>query len=192
MVPGTHIRTNCLNAALAMKIMGVESGRIAEILGKWSGIEHRLEFFHETELNGTRVRFYNDSAATVPEAAALASQSFGRPVILISGGTDKGLDLSPLSDALASEKSVKPESIYLLSGTATDKLLELFSANRTETNGVFGSLDELLKRLKEDLEKSTDSEKIVVFSPGATSFGMFRNEFDRGRQFKEKVREIFI
>ena len=192
-VPGKHIRTNALNAALVMKIMGVESKKISEILGRWNGIEHRLEFFHEAEIDGQKFRFYNDSAATVPEAAALASQSFERPVIFLTGGTDKGLDLSPLAETLSNENSIKPESIYMLSGSATDKLLPLFSKKSIEVRGVFDSLDEMLKKLRKDapsFEKSA-LPKIVVLSPGATSFGMFKNEFDRGNQFKEKVKEIF-
>ena len=183
-VPGKHIRTNALNAALVMKLMGVESKKISEILGRWNGIEHRLEFFHESEICGQKFRFYNDSAA---------SQSFDRPVIFLTGGTDKGLDLSPLSDTLASSSSIKPEAIYMLSGSATDKLLPLFEKNGTKIRGVFDSIDSMLEKLKEDapsFEKS-DLPKIVVLSPGATSFGMFKNEFDRGNQFKEKVRRIF-
>lgn len=196
-VPGKHIRTNCLNAALVLKIMGVEAKKISEILGRWNGIEHRLEFFHETVINGQKYRFYNDSAATVPEAAAMASQSFEKPVIFLTGGTDKGLDLSPLSECLADKNSIKPESIYMLSGTATDKLLPLFAEKQIQTNGVFDSLDSMLKKLKSDLENSmvstssTNDAKIIVFSPGSTSFGMFKNEFDRGKKFKAKVKEIF-
>lgn len=193
-VPGKHIRTNCLNAALVLKIMGVESKKIAEILGRWNGIEHRLEFFHETVINGQKYRFYNDSAATVPEAAAMASQSFDKSVIFLTGGTDKGLDLSPLSDCLSDKNSIKPDSIYMLSGTATDKLLPLFSEKQIEINGVYDSLDSMLKQLKSDLEsktETTNTPKIIVFSPGSTSFGMFKNEFDRGNQFKAKVKEIF-
>ncbi len=189
-VPGFHMRTNVLNAALVLRIMGVEAKKIISILGKWNGIEHRLEYFHEW--NG--YKFYNDSAATVPEAAALASQSFGFPVHFLTGGTDKGLDLSPLSETLASEKSIKPRSIYLLKGSATDKLVPLFRERNIESQGVYESLSLMLKALKEKLESEkieNEKEKVVVFSPGATSFGMFTNEFDRGRQFKDCVREIF-
>ncbi len=189
-VPGFHMRINVLNAALVLKIMGVEAKKIVEILGKWNGIEHRLEYFHEW--NG--YKFYNDSAATVPEAAALASQSFGFPVIFLTGGTDKGLDLSPLAETLANPKSIKPNSIYMLEGSATDKLIPLFKERGIETEGIFDDLTSMLTTLKEDLSKlecDPKTKKAVVFSPGSTSFGMFKNEFDRGNQFKEKVREIF-
>ncbi len=189
-VPGFHMRINVLNAALVLKIMGVEAKKIIDILGKWNGIEHRLEYFHEW--NG--YKFYNDSAATVPEAAALASQSFGFPVTLLTGGTDKGLDLSPLSETLANPSSIKPNAIYMLKGSATDKLVPLFKERGIETKGIFDDLTSMLTTLKEDLSKiecDPKTKKAVVFSPGATSFGMFKNEFDRGNQFKEKVREIF-
>lgn len=193
-VPGKHIRTNCLNAALVLRLMGVEAKKIAEIIGKWNGIEHRLEFFHEYKANGRSFRFYNDSAATVPEATAAASQSFDAPVILIAGGTDKGLDLSPIPLALSSPSAVRPEAIYLLEGSATDKLLPLLSAEKIAVRGVYPSLDALLSALKSDIagNAACGTERgIVVFSPGATSFGMFRNEFDRGNSFKDAVRRIF-
>lgn len=194
LVPGHHMRINVLNAALVLKIFGVDAKKIVKILGTWSGIEHRLEFFHEWESPcGEKVRFYNDSAATVPEAAAHATQSFGFPVTLVTGGTDKGLDLSPFPDAIAKESAFKPRGIYFLEGSATDKLLPLFSERHIETNGVFKNLDELLEQLKSDLcaKTAADEKCAVVFSPGSTSFGMFKNEFDRGNQFKEKVRAIF-
>lgn len=190
-VPGKHMRLNVVNAALVLKIFGVDSKKIIEILSKWNGIEHRLEFFHEWNVNGHAVRFYNDSAATVPEAAALASQSFGFPVTMVTGGTDKGLDLSPFPETIAKENSIKPDGLYFLSGSATDKLLPVFEEKGIETNGVYPSLDELLKKLKSDIESSSEPTKVVVLSPGATSFGMFNNEFDRGNQFKAKVIEIF-
>ncbi len=189
LTPGTHIRTNALNAALVLKIFGVDSSRILEILGKWKGIEHRLEFFHEWQNS----KFYNDSAATVPESAAAAAKSFARPVVLICGGTDKGLDLSPLSNSLANSGKLFPAAIFMLSGTATDKLQKLFESQKIKIDGVFDSLFDLLCALKKSFENAKIARGTpVVFSPGATSFGMFKNEFDRGNTFKKNVREIFV
>lgn len=207
-VPGKHMRLNCLNAALVLRIMGVSPERIVEVMGRWSGIEHRLEFFHETKIAGTTYRFYNDSAATVPEASAEATQAFGKPVIFLTGGTDKGLDLSPVARGICDNgKNIVPSDVYLLAGTATDKLIPDFEAQKISYNGPFNSLDEMLEALKKNLEASTNSAtgkpfdklrippvettKVIVFSPGATSFGMFKNEFDRGNQFKSKVKKIF-
>lgn len=200
-VPGKHMRQNVLNAALVLRIMGVSPSRIVEVLGRWSGIEHRLEFFHECRVGKTVLRFYNDSAATVPEAAAEATQAFGRSVIFLTGGTDKGLDLSPVANGICDNgKNIVPSAVYLLSGSATDKMIADFDAKKIPYKGAFESIEQMLETLRSDLEKEdadfarprgTDTQ-IVVFSPGSTSFGMFKNEFDRGNQFKAAVRAIFV
>lgn len=189
-VPGEHMKTNALNAALVLRLMNVPAEKCVKILSKWPGIAHRLQFFYEN--NG--IRFYNDSCATVPEAAAAASQAFGKPVYLLTGGTDKGLDLTPLSNSLTgkNKNEIQVKSLYLLAGSATDKLIPELKQSNIEYNGPFSSLDEMLCALKSELSKSQHKDDIVVFSPGATSFGMFQNEFDRGNQFMEKVKEIFI
>ena len=201
-VPGKHMRLNVLNAALVLRLMGVTAKRCIAVLGGWSGIEHRLEYFYEWRLSADAdmsggkalcLRFYNDSAATVPEAAAEATQAFGEPVIFITGGTDKGLDLAPVAQTLAHPRAIVPSAIYLLAGTATDKLRADFDERGICYKGVFTSLDELLSALKADIEARRGDFGVqnVVFSPGATSFGMFANEFDRGRKFKAAVQRIF-
>jgi UDP-N-acetylmuramoylalanine--D-glutamate ligase len=203
-VPGKHTRMNVLNAALVMELLGVAPEQTISILSKWNGIEHRLEFFHEWQYavpetqQTISVRFFNDSCATVPEAAAAASQAFGTPVIFLTGGTDKGLDLTPLAETLSatSVHDISPESIYLLAGTATDKLMPALSNRMIPWNGPYDSLDALLESLKTALITAVQTRQrtgpaTVVFSPGATSFGMFANEFDRGNQYKDKVKKLF-
>ncbi len=193
-VPGEHMKINALNAALVLYLMGVSSTQCVKIMGEWPGIDHRLQFFHEyTNNSGGTFRFYNDSCATVPEAAAAASQSFGKPVYLLTGGTDKDLELTPLADSLTkkNEKEIPVKSLYLLKGSATDKLLPALDTANTKYNGPFNSLKEMLFALKKEIENSPQKDEVVVFSPGATSFGMFSNEFDRGNKFMESVKEIF-
>ncbi|MCI5831119.1 MAG: UDP-N-acetylmuramoyl-L-alanine--D-glutamate ligase [Treponema sp.] len=204
-VPGSHMKTNVLNAGLALYLMGVAAEQAKNILGEWKGITHRLEKFHEWEnpVDGRELAFFNDSCATVPEAAAAASQSFDKPVILITGGTDKGLDFIPLAKCLSREDGsrYKPVELYLLAGTGTDKLIPLLKEYNIKYQGPFDSLSLLLGILKTNLI-SKDANRVygitiagdklpVVFSPGATSFGMFANEFDRGNKFKSLVKEIF-
>lgn len=197
-VPGKHMRLNVLNAALVLELMGVAPEQTVEILSRWHGIEHRLEFFHSCTIkypsgSACTLKFYNDSAATVPEAAAEATQAFGKPVVFLTGGTDKGLDLTPVADTIARSSAIKPSAVYVLEGSASDKMMKDFAQRNISFKGPFKSLDEMLSALKDSLlAKPSSGEKIVVFSPGATSFGMFTNEFDRGNKFKEKVREIFV
>jgi len=193
LVPGKHMKMNVQNAALVMELMGVAPEQTAEILGRWTGIEHRLEFFHQWQSDMLTVRFYNDSAATVPEAAAEATQAFYEPVIFLTGGTDKGLDLSPIAHTLSNPLKIQPSATYLLAGTATEKLVKDFQDYNVKYKGPYNSLEEMLKALKADIQskKGLHGSKVVVFSPGSTSFGMFTNEFDRGRKFKEAVKKIF-
>lgn len=204
-VPGEHMRTNVLNASLAVYLMGVSAELTANIAASWKGIPHRLEKFHEWQnpYDKRRIIFYNDSSSTVPEAAAAASQSFERRAVMITGGTDKNLDFRPLAKCLNAENSTQfpPYEIYLLSGTGTDKLAALLDERNVKYEGPFDSLRILLEVLKTEFlsensgrifgEVSADSFLPVVFSPGATSFGMFANEFDRGNQFKDLVQAIF-
>ena len=189
LVPGTHMRTNAQNAALVMHLMGVPDDRIKKILQKWPGIDHRLQYFHSWKNQaGQTVKFYNDSCATVPEAAAAATQAFGKPVILMTGGTEKGLELTPLIKTLTAPDAdtIKVKDIYLLAGTATDKLVPELDKAGVKYHGPFNGLEPLLKEYKKNA-----GEEVFVFSPGATSFGMFSNEFDRGNKYMSAVRDLF-
>lgn len=177
-VPGAHMRQNLLNAAQALALFGAKADAIGPALASFRGIEHRLEFFHEWG----GARFYNDSAATIPEAVAAAISSFDAPVLLLSGGTDKGLDFAPLA-----ERAGRARRIFLLAGTGTDKLMPLLRARGIEFGGPYPDLPSLVRAAK-DAVRPGDA---VVFSPGATSFGLFKNEFDRGNQFRDAVRDAF-
>ena len=205
-VPGEHMKTNVLNAALALSLMNVAPEQILSIVGIWKGITHRLERFHEWQSpeSGIKVSFYNDSCATVPEAAAAASQAFQRKVILLTGGTDKNLNFEPLAKVLrgegGSEAKYQPLQTYLLAGSGTDKLMARLTEPK-QCLGPFESLEIMLGLLKANLQNPSadriykyypdDDPVPVVFSPGATSFGMFSNEFDRGNKFKDAVKQIF-
>lgn len=194
LVPGVHMKTNAQNAALVMHLMGVPDNRIKEILQKWPGIDHRLQYFHSWKNEvGSTVKFYNDSCATVPEAAAAATQAFGKPVILMTGGTEKGLELTPLIKTLTAPDAdtIKVKDIYLLEGSATDKLLPELDKAGVKYHGPFPGLEPLLKEAKTGLLKENAGEDVFVFSPGATSFGMFSNEFDRGNKYMTEVKRLF-
>lgn len=204
-VPGGHMRSNVLTSCLAMYLMGVAPAQICTVMGQWKGIPHRLEKFYDwkSPSDGRKVVFYNDSCSTVPEACAAAVESFSQRVVLIAGGTDKGLDFLPLARCLDGECNTKfpPYEIYLLSGTGTDKLVSMLDERGVKYEGPFDSLQILLDVLKtclmsENAKRSygevfSDTFLPVVFSPGATSFGMFSNEFDRGDKFKALVKSIF-
>jgi UDP-N-acetylmuramoylalanine--D-glutamate ligase len=202
-VPGKHMHQNILNAALVMDIMKVPTNYIKQILTIYPGIPHRLEFCHKWNIIDISYRVFNDSAATVPEATIAAINSFSNSTHLICGGTDKKLEFEALASKL--EESTKGEnpsvvSIWLLKGTGTDKLTPLLDEKKVSYNGPYDDLKDLLADLRNysaayaiTTSNNTNSkEQTILFSPGATSFGMFSNEFDRGNTFKKLVQSIFV
>jgi UDP-N-acetylmuramoylalanine--D-glutamate ligase len=177
LVPGAHNKKNLLAAALALLDLGLCPDFIRESLGTFKGIEHRLEFFHEAG----GIRFYNDTAATIPEAAAAAIKAFDVPVVLVSGGADKKLDYGPLVRAAPGAKA-----LVLLAGTGSDKLAPLFTQAALPFRGPFDSVDAAVRSA---IEAAAPGDAVVL-SPGCASFGMFVNEFDRGLRWKEAVRRL--
>jgi UDP-N-acetylmuramoylalanine--D-glutamate ligase len=176
-VPGKHTRFNLLAAALAARLLGQDPRTIEGRLAEFPGLEHRLELVRE--LRG--VRYYNDSAATIPEAAAAAVESLAPPVYLIAGGTDKNLDFRPLAEGAA-----RAAGVFLLAGSGTEKLRVLLDAGAGSYQGPFDSLAEAIQRAA----AAAPPGGSVVLSPGCASFEMFLNEFDRGRRFKLLVQEL--
>jgi len=119
----------------------------------------------------------------VPESVEAALAAFERPVVLVTGGTDKGLDFAAIRASYA-----KAKSIVLLAGSGSEKIRALLDADGIAYHGPFGELDEAVLRAA-SLAAPGD---VVALSPGCTSFGMFRNEFDRGDRFREAVRRLAL
>ena len=112
---------------------------------------------------------------------------------LLTGGTDKGLELTPLENTLTGKNrnDIPVKSLYLLDGSATEKIIPALNEKNVKFKGPFKNLTEMLSSLKEEIDAQSTRNEAVVFSPGATSFGMFANEFDRGNKFMQAVKEIF-
>jgi UDP-N-acetylmuramoylalanine--D-glutamate ligase len=195
LVPGRHQKQNLLAAGLALLGMGLPPDTIREGLGSFPGIEHRLERFHEAG----GIAFYNDSAATIPEAAAAALEALGDThcntfgntqsntsgkLVLVTGGTDKNLDFSPLVQAIRRAQGLK--AVILLAGTGSDKLRALLADAGIAPLGPFDRLDAAVAVA---LEAAAPGDRVLL-SPGCASFGMFLNEFDRGHKWKEAVMRL--
>jgi len=158
---------------------GMPTGTVRDAMARFPGMEHRLELF----LTWKGMRFYNDSAATIPHATVEAVRAVPGPVVLITGGTDKNIDFSPLAEAVH-----LPRAIILLSGTGTEKIRALLRSAQVSADGPFDNLRDAVERAVTRAGEVRSTEGVsVLFSPGCTSFGMFLNEFDRGRRFKEIV-----
>ena len=182
LLPGSHNLMNLLCAGLALRLFGVEERTVLTSLAEFPGVEHRLEMFRSWR----GIRFYNDSAATIPHATVQSLQALPPPVVLISGGTDKNIDFTPLA-----ETAGRPLATILLNGTGTAKMLPVLRQQGVTWRGPYGSLqeavEEAIARAQEAAGDAGSGPVSILFSPGCTSFGMFQNEFDRGRKFKQIV-----
>lgn len=176
-IPGEHNRINMLYAALILRLSGIDTDKIRTRLKQFTGIAHRMELIRVK--NG--VTWYNDSAATIPQATAAAMRGCRGPFRLIAGGTDKKLDFDGTIEAFS-----LANSIYLLEGSATDRLTVLLDNQSIPYKGPYSDLETAVKYAAAE----SQSEESVIFSPGATSFGMFLNEFDRGDKFRRIVLDL--
>ncbi len=173
---GKHNVYNSMAAALAAKAMDIDNQVIRDGLATFQAVEHRLE----NVLSIREVLYINDSKATNVDAAWYALECQTRPVIWIVGGTDKGNDYSTLVD-LAREK-VKA---IICMGLDNAKIHATFEGVVPQMHDVTSAQDAV--KLADSLAVAGD---VVLLSPCCASFDLFKNYEDRGRQFKEAVRNL--
>lgn len=181
-IPGQHNLSNVMAAIGAVFAWGLTATEIKKVLPQLKGVSHRLEFVRE--LAG--VKYYNDTAATIPDAAVSALKAFEKPIILIAGGTDKNLDFTEF----AKEICEKAKRLILLNGSATEKLLNKIKKCAEQS---FISEIEMVDSMEDAVvsaKKLAEKDDVVLLSPGAASFGLFANEFDRGDKFKEAIKKL--
>ena len=173
---GRHNVYNSMAAAIAAKVMDIDNAVIRNGLATFQAVEHRLE----KVLSIRDVLYINDSKATNVDAAWYALECQTRPVVWIVGGTDKGNDYASLIP-LAKEK-VKA---MICMGLDNTKFHESFEGVVPEIHDVTSA--EAAVQLAHRIAVSGDC---VLLSPCCASFDLFKNYEDRGRQFKEAVRNL--
>jgi UDP-N-acetylmuramoylalanine--D-glutamate ligase len=178
---GDHGARNALAAVAAAVGYGVPDDAIAEGLATFKGVENRLQLVAER----AGVTYVNDTSATAPAAAVAGVRVLApraQTLHLIAGGADKRTDLAPFADELM-ERNVR---VYLLDGTATPSLAALLAERGVPVSGTFGSMADAVAHAADAAGRGD----IVALCPACASFGLFRNEFDRGRQFVAAVDAI--
>ena len=173
---GKHNVYNSMAAAIAAKVMDIDNEAIRNGLATFQAVEHRLE----KVLSIKDVLYINDSKATNVDAAWYALECQTRPVVWIVGGTDKGNDYSTLIP-LAKEKL----KAMICMGLDNHKFHESFEGIVPEIHDVTSAADAV--KLAHSLATAGDC---VLLSPCCASFDLFKNYEDRGRQFKEAVRNL--
>lgn len=177
-IRGRHNLGNVMAAAGACLAFGLAPQEVKKGLVEFKGVPHRLEFVREF----SGVKYYNDTAATIPEAAILALDSFTESIVLIAGGNDKNLNFKDFAGKIVE----KTRAVIFIKGIGTDKILaEIKKLSGWESTDfpVAESMEEAVT-LAKSLAREGD---VVLLSPGTASFGIFLNEFDRGDKFKSAV-----
>ena len=178
---GEHNLYNLSAAVEVAKLLNISPAEIEKSLKTFTGVPSRQEFIKEV----SGVKYFNDTTATMPEAVITAVHAFinnfpNSRLILICGGQNKGLKYSDMAEVIRE----RVDEIIMLPGTASDKIKEELGGY-TRLHEVM-SMQEAVKTAKK-LAKKND---VVILSPGAASFNLFKNEFDRGAQFVEAVKKL--
>jgi UDP-N-acetylmuramoylalanine--D-glutamate ligase len=175
-IQGKHNMKNVMASAMASSLLKIRKSTIRESMEDFEGAEHRLE--NVLKVNG--VQYINDSKATNVNASFYALESMKTPTVWIVGGVDKGNDYHELMPFVRE----KVKAIICL-GVDNQKIIDTFSNVIdviVETNNAKQAVIEAYKyAIKGDT---------VLLSPACASFDLFENYEDRGRQFKQAVREL--
>lgn len=174
-IKGGHNIENALAAVSATTLAGARTASIEESLKTFKALEHRLEYVDTVD----GVDFYNDSKATNTVSAIKALESFPeRSVVLIAGGKDKGTSLTEFVHVVR-----KRCSAVILLGEASDRFEREMVEGGVQNIFPVASFEAAVK-LGGQLKQGP-----VILSPACSSFDMFKDYEERGRVFKDIVRQ---
>ncbi|PIP60261.1 UDP-N-acetylmuramoyl-L-alanine--D-glutamate ligase [Candidatus Uhrbacteria bacterium CG22_combo_CG10-13_8_21_14_all_47_17] len=176
---GAHNEKNAEAAVAVALQLNVSQTAIKKALRQFTGIANRQELV--ATVRG--VKFINDTTATTPDATIAAIKAFAKQgkIHLIFGGADKELDFTEVAGVLKRARV----DVVVLPGTAHAKIVKVFSAKKVSFQDV-DSLREAVRTLFARAKK----DDVILLSPGCASFGLFKNEFDRGEQFQKILKTI--
>jgi UDP-N-acetylmuramoylalanine--D-glutamate ligase len=177
-VPGDHNRYDAAVAVAAARALSVDDDAIKAGVESFKGVPGRLELIREVR----GVKIYNDTTATTPEATAAGLAALDpegkQNILLILGGADKGLEMDSI---LQPAVHAHVKEVFLLAGSGTERI-----KSKVTGNSIYETLDEAVQKAFQSAQQGD----IILFSPAFASFGMFKNEFDRGEQFNEIVAKL--
>lgn len=178
---GIHNYENICAALATTETIASRENQI-EAISEFTGVEHRLEFVKEID----GVKYYNDSIGTSPASTIAGLNAFDENIILLAGGSDKGLDYTEIGEKIAEKVGT-----LILTGPTAEKIQQ----------ATQNALEKLNKHVEiihcKDLQEAVKTAKkvakagdIVLLSPASASFDAFKNFVERGNKFKEYVFEL--
>lgn len=173
---GKHNQYNTMAAGIAAATIGIRKEKIREAIKDFQSLEHRME----TVATIRGIEFINDSKATNVNSTWYALESMHKPVVLILGGVDKGNDYGLIKD-LVKEKVI---GIVCL-GIDNQKLHDSFDEIVPVMKDAGNAIDAVSAAFQ-----LASRDSVVLLSPACASFDLFKNYEDRGRQFKDAVKNL--
>ena len=178
---GTGNLRNVLAATTMALVLDVPVPAIREAVLAFQGLPHRIEYV------GSRdgVRFYDDSIATIPEAAINAIDALGPDVeTLIAGGYDRGIEYDAFGRYLAAHRHVRTLVLFPPSGARIEAAL---AANRAAGDDRTVVHVGTMAQAATAALAHTEAGRICLLSPASASFGTFADYRDRGDQFRRAL-----
>ncbi|MBI4256668.1 UDP-N-acetylmuramoyl-L-alanine--D-glutamate ligase [Candidatus Uhrbacteria bacterium] len=175
---GDHNIMNALSASLAAHLAGVSDEDIHLSLKTFAGLPGRQEILGEVE----GILFVNDTTGTSPEGVMAALSRFGKGgnIVLICGGSSKGLSFTQMGKMIGEQCKY----VVIFDGDAANDIERAIGDGAPSVRVT--SMEQAVKGAYENAKLGD----VILLSPGTSSFGIFKNEFDRGDQFKAQVEKL--
>jgi UDP-N-acetylmuramoylalanine--D-glutamate ligase len=180
-LPGHHNLFNIMPAICACKIIGISDDFISKGISTFKPLEHRIEYVGKYN----NVVFYNDSIATIPEATIEAVKTLKNIGTIILGGFDRDVHYENLMNFILTT-SIK-NIIFL--GNAGKRMHDIIKEKTTNNNKSLFVVKSFEEAVYTAIKK-TPRDMICLLSPAAASYDMFKNFEERGRKFKQLVKEL--
>lgn len=179
---GKHNEKNIAMTYQVGIALGISEKTILSALTKFKAIDGRFQYVDTQE----KIHFYNDNNSTTPDSTIISLQSLqkeypDRNIILIGGGADKKFDYGKMARYIEREIHFS----ILFSGTATDKIKSYL---RPRFEGVTETMS-MKTAVNVAIDKARAGD-IIILSPGAASFGVFKNEYDRNDQYLRAIKKL--
>jgi UDP-N-acetylmuramoylalanine--D-glutamate ligase len=179
---GRHNVANVLAAVATAHAAGIEREAMAAAIRSFHGVAHRLQTIAERR----GVTWVDDSIATAPERSIAALRAYHEPLVLIAGGRDKHLPMREWADLI-----VQRAHHVVLLGEMSDLVQEAISSvSSTHSTLPTISRAESMDQAVAQAERAARSGDVVLLSPGGTSYDMYRDFEERGRDFARAVTEL--
>jgi len=181
---GQHNYANVLAAVLGALQLKIPIKTIREVVETFAGVNNRLEVVRR--MSG--LTFINDTASTIPVSTIAALHALQSPIILIASGSDKKLPLDELAEVILN----KVHKLILFDDSMSPRLISALKAKNTKKFAEIWQ-QPLVKSMRQAValaKEVAQGSGTILLSPAAASFGLFKNEFERGDQFVKAVRAL--